>query len=96
MELLCIHSMGDCYVSLTRGEGFGLTIFEAFNYKKPVIATGYSGHIDFLGRKYSGLVNYEMETVSGMDNFSKQYTKDQKWAKPNLDHAYSLMENNII
>lgn len=95
LEMLCIHSIGDCYISFTRGEGFGLTIFDALNYYKPIIATGYSGHIDFLGKDYSGLINYELVQVSGMDKFSNSYTKDQLWAMPNLDHAYTLMEYQI-
>ena len=32
----------DCYVSLHRAEGFGLTLAEAMALGKPVIATGYS------------------------------------------------------
>ncbi len=38
----------DCYVSLHRAEGFGLTMAEAMYLGKPVIATGYSGNLDFM------------------------------------------------
>ena len=94
-EMLSLHSFGDCYVSLTKSEGFGLTIFEAFHLKKDVIATGYSGHIDFLGENYPGLVNYKIGSIQGMETFSVNYTSDQEWAYPDLDHTYALMESKV-
>jgi glycosyltransferase involved in cell wall biosynthesis len=39
--------LSDCYVSLHRSEGFGLTIAEAMALGKPTIATGYSGNLEF-------------------------------------------------
>lgn len=90
-EILALHSIGDCYVSLTKAEGFGLTIFDAFNYKKPIICTNYSGHLDFLGKDYPGLVNYKLGPVTGMSIFSSNYTEEQLWAYPNIDHAVELM-----
>ena len=41
----------DCYVSLHRSEGFGLTPAEAMVLGKPVIATGYSGNLDYMSRR---------------------------------------------
>jgi len=94
-EMLAIHSIGDCYVSLTKSEGFGLTIFDAFNYKKEIIATGYGGHIDFLGISYPGLVRYKLGPVTGMSSFSSNYTEEQSWAYPDLGHAVELMRKKI-
>jgi len=37
-----------CMVSITKGEGFGRPLLEFTQTKKPIIATGWSGHIDFL------------------------------------------------
>ena len=47
----------DCYVSLHRSEGFGLTMAEAMLMGKPVIATGYSGNLDFMDSHNSLLVD---------------------------------------
>tara|TARA_R110000868_G_scaffold9602_3_gene47296 strand:+ start:1197 stop:2615 length:1419 start_codon:yes stop_codon:yes gene_type:complete len=94
-EMLSLHSFGDCYVSLTKSEGFGLTIFEAFHLKKDVIATGYSGHIDFLGKDHPGLIKYKIGSIQGMETFSSNYTSDQEWAYPDLDHTYALMESKL-
>lgn len=92
-EMLALHSIGDCYISLTKSEGFGLTIFDAFNYKKKIITTGYGGHIDFLGKNYPGLVRYKLGPVDGMSSFSKNYTNEQMWALPDLDHARELIKS---
>ena len=90
-HILGLHSFGDCYVSLNKGEGFGLTIFDAFNYGKKVITTGYGGQVDYLGEDYDGLVKYKIDKVSGMESFSTNYSSDQEWAYPDLEHAYELM-----
>lgn len=91
-EILGLHSIGDCYISLCKSEGFGLTIFEAYKYGKRVITTGYGGHLDFLGDEYDGLVKYTLGPIKGMEQVSKYYTKDQQWAYPNLEHAKELIK----
>ena len=53
----------DCYVSLHRSEGLGLTMAEAMGLGKPVIATGYSGNLDFMTPENSYLVDYMMGAV---------------------------------
>lgn len=93
-DIIALHSLGDCYISLTKSEGFGLTIFDAFNYRKKIIATGYSGHVDFLGTNYPGLVNYKLGPVEGME--SQYYGSNQTWAYPDVEHAKYLMKNVIL
>ncbi len=53
----------DCYVSLHRSEGFGLTLAEAMALGKPVIATGYSGNLEFMTPETSYLVPWSLGTV---------------------------------
>jgi hypothetical protein len=89
---LALHAHGDCYVSLTRSEGFGLTIFDAYNYGNRVIVTGYSGQIDYLGLQYEGLVNYTLVDVNNMESFNGNYNhSDQQWAQPDLQHFRKLI-----
>lgn len=52
----------DCYVSLHRSEGYGLTMAEAMALGKPVIATNYGGNTDFMTSENSYLVDYKIET----------------------------------
>ena len=78
----------DCYVSLHRSEGFGLTMAEAMAIGKPVIATGYSGNVDFMDESNSFLVDYELTTV-GPD--CDIYPADGTWAEPSIAHAAALL-----
>lgn len=80
----------DCYVSLHRSEGFGLTMAEAMAIGKPVIATGYSGNMDFMNDVNSFLVEYTMTRV-GPD--CQIYPPDGEWAEPSVEHAAKLMRD---
>jgi glycosyltransferase involved in cell wall biosynthesis/SAM-dependent methyltransferase len=78
----------DCYVSLHRSEGFGLTMAEAMAYGKPVIATGYSGNLAFMTEANSYLVPYRLGRIPpGCD----PYPADVEWAEPDIDEAARLM-----
>ena len=78
----------DCYVSLHRAEGFGLTLAEAMALGKPAIATGYSGNLEFMTARNSYLVDYRLARV-GPD--VEIYPSEGTWAEPDLDHAARLM-----
>lgn len=78
----------DCYVSLHRSEGFGLTIAEAMMCGKPVIATGYSGNLDFMSDEDSFLVPYKLITI---ERPSGPYRAGFHWADPDLDYAADAM-----
>jgi glycosyltransferase involved in cell wall biosynthesis/2-polyprenyl-3-methyl-5-hydroxy-6-metoxy-1,4-benzoquinol methylase len=78
----------DCYVSLHRSEGLGLTMAEAMALGKPVIATGYSGNLHFMTPENSYLVDYaRVKVPTGCD----PYPTTAQWAEPDLDHAAALM-----
>jgi glycosyltransferase involved in cell wall biosynthesis len=80
----------DCYVSLHRSEGFGLTMAEAMARGKPVIATGYSGNLAFMTEETSYLVPYSLTRIPvGVD----PYPAGAEWAKPDLDAAAELMRH---
>jgi len=78
----------DCYVSLHRAEGLGLTMAEAMALGKPVIATGYSGNLHFMTPENSYLVNYVMSSVPPGCN---PYPETAIWAEPDLDEAARFM-----
>ncbi|RLD66317.1 MAG: hypothetical protein DRI84_05020 [Bacteroidetes bacterium] len=91
-EILGLHKRGDCYVSLDRGEGFGLGPFEAGAIGKPIIITGFGGATEFAKETNSYLVNYVLTPVFGMP-YSPWYRGDQLWAEPDILHAAKMMRH---
>jgi glycosyltransferase involved in cell wall biosynthesis/SAM-dependent methyltransferase len=87
-EVNTLLSLADCYVSLHRSEGFGLPLAEAMSLAKPVIATGYSGNVDFMTPANSFLVRYDLIEL---ERDYGPYKKGCTWADPDLDHAAELM-----
>jgi glycosyltransferase involved in cell wall biosynthesis/SAM-dependent methyltransferase len=80
----------DCYVSLHRSEGLGLTMAEAMAFGRPVIATGYSGNLEFMTSENSYLVPHRpTEIPSGCD----PYPAGTEWADPDLEAAAQLMRH---
>jgi glycosyltransferase involved in cell wall biosynthesis/SAM-dependent methyltransferase len=87
-----LTALADCYVSLHRSEGFGLTIADAMAFGKPAIATRYSGNLAFMDDTNSYLVNAGLATVpGGIPN----YPAGTVWAEPSLDHAAELMRRVV-
>jgi glycosyltransferase involved in cell wall biosynthesis len=56
MNDLYNHPKVKAFVSFTKGEGYGRPLLEASISAKPVIASGYSGHVDFLDPEMSVLL----------------------------------------
>lgn len=82
----------DAYVSLHRAEGFGLTLAEAMYYGKPVVATAYSGNVDFFGLGNGFPVRYELATL-GED--AGPYARGSRWAEPDVAHAAEQMRRVV-
>jgi SAM-dependent methyltransferase len=72
------------YVSLHRSEGYGLTMAEAMARGRPVIATAYSGNLDFMDDTNSLLVPHRLVPVAPG---SGPYPSSTVWAEPDLDAA---------
>jgi glycosyltransferase involved in cell wall biosynthesis len=78
----------DCYVSLHRAEGLGLTMAEAMALGKPVIATAYGGNMQFMTDENSFLVP---STPIAVPAGSGPYTAGTVWADPDLEVAAQAM-----
>ena len=95
-ELADLFHACDVYVSLHRSEGFGLGMAEAMAIGKPVIATGYSGNLDFMNVANSCLVGYRLRPVTPDDHrynpeMSGTEAIGSLWAEPDLEHAARWM-----
>ncbi len=78
----------DCYVSLHRSEGLGLTIAEAMYFGKPAIATAYSGNLDFMTAENSYPVGYELAEIGAE---ADPYPPRARWAEPDVREAAEKM-----
>ena len=85
---LALMATCDCYASLHRSEGFGLTLAEAMALGKPVIATGYSGNLDFMTPETSYLVPW---TPAEVPVGCSPYPAGSSWAEPDLEAAAQIM-----
>jgi glycosyltransferase involved in cell wall biosynthesis len=82
-EMLSIYTNPaiKCYVSLTRGEGFGLPTLEAAACGLPIIATDWSAHTEYLGQRWGRVVKKLVEIPkSRIDN--SIFIAGAKWAEP--------------
>ena len=80
----------DCFVFPTRGEGAGLPVVEALATGLPVIATGWSGILDYMPEEAGWFLNYKL--VPAKEFSEKVYGSDcGYWAEPDKNHLIELM-----
>ena len=80
--------LADCYVSLHRSEGYGLNMADAMAHGTPVIATAYSGNLDFMTTQTAELIPFELTEVGPL---AAPYDPAARWAEPDLDRASEAM-----
>jgi glycosyltransferase involved in cell wall biosynthesis len=90
IETGTLTALADCYVSLHRSEGFGLTIAEAMALGKPTIATAYSGNLEFMTEENSYLCPAQLAKV-GEDH--EPYPAESYWSEPDLEQAARLLRH---
>ena len=68
-------------ISLTKGEGFGRPLLEFSVLNKPIITTGWSGHVDFLSKDYCALLGGELEKVHQSAQVKDMILGEAQWFK---------------
>ncbi|HEX9726164.1 MAG TPA: methyltransferase domain-containing protein [Vicinamibacteria bacterium] len=89
-SMIGLISSCDCYVSLHRAEGFGLTMAEAMVTGRPVIATGFSGNLMFMNEENAYLVRHEVVPIP---EGCAPYPAGGEWAEPDIEDAARLMRH---
>jgi glycosyltransferase involved in cell wall biosynthesis len=93
MNDLYNHSKVKAMVSFTKGEGFGRPLLEFSVVEKPVIASGWSGHIDFLDKEAAVLVGGELKPIHASAVVPNMLIAESQWFAPNDGQAgYALKE----
>ena len=83
MNDLYNHGKVKAMVSLTKGEGFGRPLLEFSLSKKPIIASNWSGHIDFLHPDYNVLVGGTLTNVHPSAQAKNMILAESQWFTPN-------------
>lgn len=88
-------STADVCISLHRSEGFGLTMAEAMLVGTPVIATDWSGNVDFCTTENSYPVRYVRVPVNSSHPEFQGLT-DLTWADADVDHAAQMLRSAML
>ncbi len=88
------YAMLDLYVSLHRGEGYGLTLAEAAQTGLPVLATGWGLAPDIAQRPQVRTVDYRMVVPLDPQRFYDGFA-DVLWAEPDVLHAADLLQAEL-
>jgi hypothetical protein len=90
MASLYHHPKVKAMVSFTKGEGYGRPLAEFTLSGKPILVSGWSGHVDFLPTEHSVLLEGALTNVdeSAADTF---ILKEAQWFSANYSKAAGLM-----
>jgi glycosyltransferase involved in cell wall biosynthesis len=89
-DIHALHRRGNCFVSLTRGEGWGLGAFEAAAAGNPAIIPGYGGQTEYLPENYPYFVRHTLVPIKSNRGW-RSYSAGQRWAEPNIQDAVRLL-----
>tara|TARA_Y100000593_G_scaffold69545_1_gene127729 strand:+ start:1574 stop:2950 length:1377 start_codon:yes stop_codon:yes gene_type:complete len=92
MNELYNHPKIKCMVSFTHGEGFGRPLLEATMTGLPVIASNWSGHIDFLDEEYCILLSGDLGTVPKSAVWEDIIIPESQWFNVNEQDASKVLD----
>lgn len=90
-DLPRLYTSADCFVLPSRGEGWGRPYAEALCSELPVIATRWSGQLDFLNDANSYLIDCKLAPTP--HDTDVEVFAGHQWAEPDVDHLRSLMRH---
>jgi len=91
MNSLYNHPKVKAHVSFTKGEGFGRPLLEASVSGKPVIASGWSGHLDFLNADDAVLVGGELAQIHPSSVWENVLIPESSWFRPDIQQAANAL-----
>ena len=82
MNELYNHTKVKAMISLTKGEGFGRPLLEFSLVNKPIIVSGWSGHLDFLDNKFTKQIGGTLTNVHPSAAVDKMILQESQWFTP--------------
>ena len=95
MNHLYNHPKVKAMISLTKGEGFGRPLLEFTQSKKPVIASNWSGHLDFLNSEFASLVPGELKEIHSSAVQKDLLIEKSKWFSPDINFVSLLLKDYV-
>ncbi len=93
MNTLYNHDKIKAFVSFTKGEGYGRPIAEFMTTGKPVIVSGWSGHLDFIGDENGFIIPGQLKQVHSSAVWDGIILKDSKWFTVDYQSASNILKN---
>lgn len=87
------HPKVKAMFNLTKGEGYGRPILEFTQAKKPIIVSGWSGHVDFLDPQFCSLVGGELKNVHPSAQVQNMILAESQWFSPDVSQASFFLKN---
>lgn len=93
-EIVSLYRRDDvkCYVGVTRGEGYGLPLVDAAAAGVPVVATNWSGHLDFLKDSFVK-IDYTLKEIRKEKIENRIFLEGFKWAEPSEEDFKKKVRN---
>jgi glycosyltransferase involved in cell wall biosynthesis len=92
INLLYNHNKVKAMFNLTKGEGFGRPLLEFSLAKKPIIVSGWSGHIDFLNKEFTCQLGGTLTNVHSSAVVQNMILAESQWFSPDLNQAKNYLE----
>jgi glycosyltransferase involved in cell wall biosynthesis len=96
MNTLYNHPKVKTHISLTKGEGFGRPLLEASLTGKPIIASGWSGHLDFLDKDRALLIGGDLRNVHPSAAWEDVLMEKASWFSPDAKDAMNAMAAAVM
>ena len=87
MNDLYNHGKVKAMFNMTKGEGFGRPLLEFSLVKKPIIVSGWSGHVDFLNIEYCCLLGGQLKNVHPSAQVQNMILAESQWFSPDVNQA---------
>lgn len=92
MNTMYNHPKIKSFVSFTKGEGYGRPIAEFMSTGKPIIVSGWSGHLDFVDSAKHNLLNGKVTPVHDSAVWDTIINKGSSWFTVDYKHAEETMK----
>ena len=90
-QINALYRRASAYISAHHGEAWGLTISDALLFRLPILATKWSGNLDYLSDSSAFLIPAQVRQIDSVDCFGL-FEESMKWAYPSQGDISAAFE----